>query len=322
MDHTSPKRAAAVSILPLRESEVDEADRIFRLAFGTFLGLSHPLAFMEGAELVRARWRRDPAAFLAAHLDGRLAGSICATNWGGVGYVGPLTIRPELWNRGIGQRLVEAALDLFRGWGTRHVGLFTFAHSPPHVALYQKFGFWPGHLTAVMRRRAEPLPGAGDVSLLSALHGDARRDCIDACFALGDSVHAGLDLRQEIDAVLAQGTGDILLLWQGPRLAAFAICHYGPGSEAESGTCFVKVGLCGRGPQADVIFGRLLDACQGFAAGRAADWLIAGANMARHGAYRAMLARGFTPYILGVAMHRHNEPGYNREDVFLIDDWR
>jgi hypothetical protein len=26
--------------------------------------------------------------------------------------------------------------------------------------------------------------------------------------------------------------------------------------------------------------------------------------------------------IQGIAMQRDNEPGYNRPDVFLIDDWR
>jgi hypothetical protein len=35
-----------------------------------------------------------------------------------------------------------------------------------------------------------------------------------------------------------------------------------------------------------------------------------------------MLASGFKPKILGVAMHQPNEPVYNREEIFLMDDWR
>lgn len=322
MDNLLPTRSAAVSIRPLRESELDDADRIFRLAFGTFLGLPDPTVFMNGAQLVHARWRTDPAAFLAADLDGRLAGSSYATSWGSVGFFGPLTVRPELWDRGIGQRLLEAVMELFRERGTRHIGLFTFPHSPKHIALYQKFGFWPRNLTAVMRKRVEPVSHHADASLLSELPEDARRDSIDACFELSDSVHAGLDLRGEIRAVLAQRTGDTLLLWEGSRLEAFAICHCGPGSEAESGTCYVKFGLCRHGQRTEAVFRRLLHACQRFAGGRSVEWLIAGANTARHGAYRAMLASGFKPEILGVAMHQRNDPCYNREDVFLIDDWR
>src|SRR2546422_11558182 len=32
----------------------------------------------------------------------------------------------------------------------------SFPHSPKHVALYQKFGFWPQALTAVMSKPVEP----------------------------------------------------------------------------------------------------------------------------------------------------------------------
>ncbi|MGA7044224.1 MAG: hypothetical protein WBY71_11180, partial [Nitrososphaeraceae archaeon] len=39
-------------------------------------------------------------------------------------------------------------------------------------------------------------------------------------------------------------------------------------------------------------------------------------------AYLKMIAHGFRTDIQGVAMQRHNEPGYNRPDVYFIDDWR
>ena len=56
-----------VSIRPLREHELSEADRIFRLAFGTFIGLPDPMTFFEGANLfgsagrqiLLARWGRN-----------------------------------------------------------------------------------------------------------------------------------------------------------------------------------------------------------------------------------------------------------------------
>jgi len=50
--------------------------------------------------------------------------------------------------------------------------------------------------------------------------------------------------------------------------------------------------------------------------------LLAGANMARHEAYRHLVARGFRTEIQGVAMHRQNDPGYCRPGVYIIDDWR
>ncbi len=111
-----------VSVRPLREDELDEADRIIRLAFGTFLGLPDPLAFMGDAGFVRTRWRADPAAALAAEVGGELVGSNFAANWGSFGFFGPLTVRPDLWDRGVARRLLEATMALFERWGTRHVG--------------------------------------------------------------------------------------------------------------------------------------------------------------------------------------------------------
>jgi len=36
-----------------------------------------------------------------------------------------------------------------------------------------------------------------------------------------------------------------------------------------------------------------------------------------------MLARGYRSDLMqGIIMARPNEPGYNRPDVFVIDDWR
>jgi hypothetical protein len=58
-------------------------------------------------------------------------------------------------------------------------------------------------------------------------------------------------------------------------------------------------------------FERLLDACEELARSRALSKITAGINLARHKAYRKMLARGFRAEMQGVSMHRPNEPGYS-----------
>jgi len=35
-----------------------------------------------------------------------------------------------------------------------------------------------------------------------------------------------------------------------------------------------------------------------------------------------MIAHGFHTESVGVAMHKPYKPGYNRDDVYVIDDWR
>ncbi len=106
-----------ITIRPLRQSDLPTADRIFRLAFGTFLGLPDDTPFYGDGDLVRTRYVADPSAALAAEIDGELVGSNFVTNWGSVGFFGPLTVRPDYWDRGIATRLLEPTMELFATWG-------------------------------------------------------------------------------------------------------------------------------------------------------------------------------------------------------------
>jgi GNAT superfamily N-acetyltransferase len=318
----------AVSIRPLLEPELDEADQVFRLAFGTFLGLSDPLLFMGDAGYVRTRWRSDPSSAFAAELDGRLAGSNFVTNWGSVGFFGPLSVRPDLWDKAIGSRLVEPAMQRFAEWKTEHIGLFTWSHSPKHAHLYQKFGFWPRFLTSIMsksivqRLMLEERQVESGWSRLSDVTENDRQEILAACRDVAEAIYGGLDLSSEINAVVAQNLGDVVLLHDGSRLAGFAVCHQGPGTEAGSGACYVKFAAIRPGPEAGRNFERMLDACESFAARQGMQVLIAGVNVGRHEAYRVLLQRGFRTEIQGVTMHQQNEPGYSRPGVYVIDDWR
>ncbi len=315
-------KQAGVTIRPLREQDLPAADRIMRLAFGTFLGMPDPLKFMGDADYARTRWLADPSAAFAAELGGELVGSNFATRWGSVGFFGPLTIRPDLWDRGIAQLLLAPTMDLFDRWGVRHAGLFTFPSSAKHIGLYQKFGFWPRFLTALMEIPVGEKQKSAQWTGFSELSATEKQSSLQASRELTSSIYDGLDLEREIRAVDEQNLGDTVLTWTGDQLAGLAVCHAGRGTEAGSGKCYVKFGAVRSGPNAPREFRRLLDACQEFAATRGATSVDAGMNMARLDAYREMLEAGFRTSRQGVVMERNAEPGYNRPEVFLIDDWR
>jgi GNAT superfamily N-acetyltransferase len=314
--------ATEVRIRPLAAQDLDEADRICRVAFGTFIGVPEPERFFGDAEMVRTRWRADPDAALAADLGGQLAGSVFAANWGSVGTFGPLTVAPEHWGQAIAQRLLDATMDLFAAWGTRHAGLFTFAQSPKHVGLYQKYGFWPRFLTALMVSPVNPEAGSAGSVRLSAVSDDDLPAVMTAARELTDAVYPGLDLSREITSVRAQQLGDTVLTDDGAGLQGLAVCHVGAGTEAGSGECYVKFGAVRPGPGAERRFGLLIDACLGLAAERGVSRLVAGTNAGREHAWRALAARGFRPRLQGVTMHRPNEAGYSTADAFVIEDWR
>ena len=157
MEQQQPPRAVAdVVIRPLQEGDLDAADRVMRIAFGTFLGAPDPMMVFGDLDYVRSRFAAEPTWAFAAELDGEVVGSNFATRWGSFGFFGPVTVRVDLWDRGIAGRLMEPIMDLFDQWQVRQAGLFTFPQSPKHIGLYQKFGFWPQYLTPLMERPVTP----------------------------------------------------------------------------------------------------------------------------------------------------------------------
>jgi GNAT superfamily N-acetyltransferase len=310
------------NIRPLRENEVAAAGRIIRVAFGTYLGVSDPESFRADTDLAGSRWPADPSSAFCAELDGQLVGSNFATRWGSVGFFGPLTVLPALWDKGLAKQLMQPIMSCFESWRVTHAGLYTFSQSPRHVALYQKYGFWPRFLTAIMLKPVEKATGTGNWSKYSDITENEQDAVLKACFELTSSIYDGLNVEREIRSVLKQKLGDTVLLWDDRGVAGLAVCHCGPGTEAGEGKCYIKFGAVRSGPVSALLFGRLLEACEALAASRGIARLEAGVSLARHEAYGMMLERGFRTEIQGVSMHRPNEPGYHRPGAYVIDDWR
>lgn len=319
---TTETATPEIHVRPLQERDLPTADHIMRLAFGTFIGLPKPTAFMGDAGYVRTRWLSDPTAAFGAEVDGKLIGSNFATNWGSVGFFGPLSIHPEMWDRGVGKRLMEPIMECFAKWGTKQMGLFTFAHSQKHVGLYQRFGFWPQFLTAIMSKPVGQAEYEPEWTKFSEVQESERKEILLLCRELTDTLYEGLEVGLEVLSVATQKLGDTVLLWDKGRLIGLAVCHCGPDTEAGSETCYVKFGAVRPGTTAGQDFNHLLMACEATAAERGLSRLSAGVNTARHEAYHQMLRYGFRTDIQGVAMQKPNESGYNRPGIYIVDDWR
>jgi len=314
--------AMSVTIRPLAEADVAAADAIFRTAFSKFLGIPDPAAFTGDAAIVATRFRANPKAALGAYRNGSLVGSSFATHWGSFGFLGPVSVHPNLWDQGVAKQLMSETVALLDRGGVRQAALFTFPDSPRHIALYQKFGFWPQYLTPVMSKPAVAGTGPTGMSRYSALSSSEKAACIAQCVDLTDAIHPGLDVGPEIRAIAEQNLGEPMPPHAAAGFAGLACCHVGAGSEAGSDVAFVKFGAVRPGRDATGLFGRLLDACEALAADAGCKQVIAGVNAGRHQAYRQMIDRGFRTFIQGVAMLRPNELAFNRPDCFVIDDLR
>src|SRR5262249_2966510 len=141
-------------------------------------------------------------------------------------------------------------------------GLFTFSDSPKHVALYQKFRFWPRFLTAIMEKTVVQLPVETPPSLYSTSSEPQRAACLDASREIADSIFDGLDLTHEIEATTRLNLGDTVFLRDGARIDGFAVCQTGAGTEAGSECLYVKFAAVRPGPRASLMLERLLDACE------------------------------------------------------------
>jgi hypothetical protein len=161
---------------------------------------------------------------------------------------------------------------------------------------------------------------------------------VNDCRRLTTAIYDGLDLRVEIMSVIKQRLGDIVLIWDPDStdnitinnrdIAGVAICHCGKGTEAGSDTCYIKFAAV-RPPTSDNDalfaannFDRLIDACTIFALQQGLSRLVAGANTSRRQAYGKVLSKGFRIDMLGVVMQNGIDVGYNRPDVYIMDDWR
>jgi len=307
-----------IIVRPMIAGDLAEATRIYRLAFGTFLGAPDPARFRLDIRALETRFATDPGTAFVAERHGRLLGSVIGMDWGSQFVVGPLTVDPEFWRLGVARRLTAAILAIADQRKAALVSLFTFPQSASHLRLYEGFGFVPMYLTSIMEKSVRA--GGARPRLVSDLTPTGQAVAIERARELGDRVFPRLDLSREIRSIEGQRLGETALLEDPGALSGFAICHVGAGTEAGEGVLFVKFATVS--PGAAQAFERLLDAVEALAAERGVQRIAAGVNTGRRDAYRRMLARGFRATAVGVAMHRPETPGTLRPDVYMIDDWR
>ena len=309
-----------VEVRALVEADLAAARICNRAAFSAFLGIPDPNAFRPGADVVGPRWRAWPEGAVALDVDGELAAAGLMMDWGSVCILGPVMVAPEYWNQGFARRMMAALVERVGGRDFALTGLFTHPQSPTHIRLYEKFDFVMQRITAIM----EKIPDERDAPAGLAFYSEVedKAGALESMRALTHEIQPGLDLRREVDSV-AEGTlGDTLMLHDKRGLAGFAVCHRGTGSEASEAQLLVKFAVAASGANAPLSFMRLLSAIESYAGRRGLGKVIAGTNTGRSQAYRIMQEAGYRTVTNGVAMMRPASEGYNRPEIFVIDDWR
>ena len=293
-----------------------------RLAFGTFLGAPDPRC--------RVRRRRDGPPALRSRAElGLCGGDRWRAGWLELrDTVGQLRVHRAgdraarslgPWYRGP----VDAAGRGSPGWvAVRQSALFTFPHSPKHIGLYQKFGFWPQYLTPVLEQAVAPNGGRG-YSTYSSLPDAERPDVLGACQRVTGAIFRGSRRGAQKRSVRfgAQALGDTVLIHDDSQLVGFAVCPLGRRRGGKRRLLpQVRRGAprARRGERFRAAARRVRGA-----RGRTRPCANSGGRQCRPpDAYRRLLGRGYRVSFEGVIMQRPNEHGYCRPDVYAIDDLR
>lgn len=150
---------------------------------------------------------------VVAESNDRILGSNCLDERSIIHGIGPITVDPNTQNKGVGRKLMEAALERSRQRGAAGVRLVQAAFHNRSLSLYASLGFDVCEPIEVMQGRTHErsIPGC---TVRPATVAD-----LAACNALSHRVH-GFDRGTEL-AQAVQG-GGALVVERGDRITAYA----------------------------------------------------------------------------------------------------
>jgi predicted N-acetyltransferase YhbS len=194
--------AAPVAI---RRAHPDDAAACAQICYDAFYGINMQHSFPpdipspELAHQILSGMFSHPEFYcVVAELDGQIVGSNCLDERSAISGVGPITIKPDIQNRGVGRKLMTAVLDRARERNAPGVRLVQAAFHSRSLSLYTSLGFDVREPLAVMQ--GEPLrTGIEGCSVRRAESSDAEH-CDRVCL----EVH-GHHRHGELMDAIAQG---------------------------------------------------------------------------------------------------------------------
>lgn len=211
----------ATSAERLTPDDVDALNRLFSDAF-TDRYSRDGLVGVRVPFLNPAVWRYA----IEAAGDGAMAwrdqhGQLVAFNIvhlsGNEGWMGPIAVRPDRQNAGLGGAAVRAGLAWLRQHGAVTIGLETMPRTIENIGFYSRMGFLPGQLTITLvhdadRRRSDLGPAGGPAA-------------VPECRALAAQLIPGVDFTREMELTHELRLGGLTTIRRAGRLVAFALWH-------------------------------------------------------------------------------------------------
>jgi GNAT superfamily N-acetyltransferase len=233
------------------------------------------------------------------------------------GWMGPLAVRTDRQEAGIGRTIVATAIAWLSEHGAAVVGLETMPRTVDNIGFYSRLGFRPGHLTITLT--GDVVEGYDAAVRLSMLHPDARDGVIAACREGLSAVAAGHDYGREMLLTEELSLGDTVIATRGSVVEGFAVCHT------------VSLALGRRADEVRILklfaasaaaFDRVVAGVESLAAQTGIGRVAIRCQSAYGDAYRGLIERGYTVRWtdLRMTLDGHAEPEFPRGAV-VLSNW-
>jgi GNAT superfamily N-acetyltransferase len=161
--------------------------------------------------------------------DGRPAAFNMVHQSGTEGWMGPLAVRPDRQNEGLGKTIVRAGIDWLRAHGARTIGLETMPRTVDNIGFYSRLELVPRHLTVTLTRDVPRKPTA--LGELLSGSGTEYLKVLAECRELTKRLEPGVDFTRELQLTGDLQIGDTTLVRKDGRLIGFALWHSAPLAE-------------------------------------------------------------------------------------------
>jgi GNAT superfamily N-acetyltransferase len=206
------------------------------------------------------------------------------------GWMGPLAVRTDRQEMGLGRTIVTAAIEWLRNEGVSTIGLETMPRTVENIGFYGRLGFVPGHLTVTMSGEASRRRVAGGSMLLGRLEAGDRKVLTERCRVRVDQAAPGYDFTREVELTHELELGDTVVLERAGEIVGFSIWHAAPlAAERQSEELRVlKLFADSR-----ETFERLMLTLEGLAARKHLPRVAVRMQTAHTAAYQVLIERGY-----------------------------
>jgi GNAT superfamily N-acetyltransferase len=206
------------------------------------------------------------------------------------GWMGPLAVRPDRQEMGVGRVIVSTAVEWLQRHGATTVGLETMPRTVDNIGFYSRLGLEPRHLTVTMTGDASRRRVAGEYLRLGKLDDAERTALIEQCRTRVDQSAPGYDFTREIELTHELTLGDTVVLMGDRDIEAFAVWHSAALAAGRSAEELRVLKLFAESSDA---FARLLVTLEACAAVARRRRVAIRCQTAHADAYRLLIDRGY-----------------------------